>query len=351
MNILLKNANLYNPNYQGVKDILISNNHIAKIDNNIKATYKEINCKGKIVCPSFVDGHEHLLGDYYSIEGIKSAGVSCVIGVLANEPNSSYVDSLLEKVKQLNSNGINAYCLAGSKNYTENIEQYILNNDCVIGVKSALFQPQRPKPNLSYEKLKNDAITVYNASIKSNKTLQLHLHLDHPFKRGEMLSIDEIDSGKYDNLDWIDKIVEETNVPYSLFKLTHAQKYYNRILEYANKGCYIDYTAFHSGYDKRFDCLVTAIKNKTIDLSKISISSDLGIRTLEEGLKEEEKPSSFLHTFVSLVNYKDLSIEDTLKMITINPASLISKNLGKIYEGGKANILILDENLNIEKID
>ncbi len=67
--------------------------------------------------------------------------------------------------------------------------------------------------------------------------------LNNPYKSGENLSIEEIETGKYDSLDWIDKIVEETGVTYSLFKLTHAQKYYSRILEYANKGCYIYYTA------------------------------------------------------------------------------------------------------------
>ena len=178
----------------------------------------------------------------------------------------------------------------------------------------------------------------------------MHIHLDHPFPRGGKASIEEINSGKLDNLAWIDKIVEETGIPYSIFKLTHAQKFYDRILEYANKGCYIDYTAFDNTYDIRFDSLVKAIKEKRVDLSKISISSDLGILSMEKGHSENETPITILNTVRKLVLEKGLKLEDVLKMVTTNALRSIVDKDELIVEHGFYNIMLLNENLEIEQL-
>lgn len=350
--ILLKNCDLYTPKHIGITDVLIDNRIIVKIEKDIKENCETIDCFGKIVCPMFVDGHEHLLDtQFYDPNNILNSGVGTVVGCLANEQKVEDVENLIQITKQLSKNyGINAYCLSGSKNFTYDNSKYILENDCVIGIKTALFSHQRPKPNLSYEKLKENTLSTYNAGIKAGKKVQVHIHLDHPFPRGGKADIEEINSGKLDNLNWIDKIVEETGVPYSLFKLTHAQKFYNRILEYANKGCYIDYTAFDGEYDKRFDCLVDAIKNKRVDLNKISISSDLGILSMEKGLKEKETPITLLNTIQKLVLEKGLSLEDVLKMITINALNPIIEKNELITMNIPCKIVIINKNLEIEKI-
>ncbi len=350
MKILLKNANVYTPKNLGIKDVLVENGKILKIGKIKDENYEIIDCTGKIVCPMFVDGHEHLLGNYWDAEGIICAGVGSLVCVLSNESEPKYVDKIIEIAKRLKKEyKIDAYCLAGSKNYVENTSEYILNNQNVIGIKTALFQPQRPKPNLSYEKLLQDSISTYEAGKKSGKTVQVHIHLDNPFARGEKVSWQEIDSGKLDNLGWIDKIVKETNVPYSLFKLTHAKKYYNRILEYAAKGCYIDYTAISGEYDKRLDPLVNAIKQRKIDMAKISISSDLGIGVMEQGLSGKEYPTSLLNTIQQLVK-QGLKFEDVLPFVTTNPGKLLGENCGKICEGEQCKILILNKSLEIEQI-
>lgn len=356
MKILLKNVDLYEPTHIENVDILIKDGIIIKIAKDLHCNdCKTINCADKIVCPMFVDGHEHLFinnnFDYWSIQGIMQSGVGTIVGCLANEQSPSDMNKLIDIVNDVNySNKINAYCLAGSKNYVEDTASYILNNKNVVGLKTALFQPQRPKPNLSYEKLKNDAINTYNAGLKSNKAVQVHIHLDHPFPKGMSVSIEEINSGRLDNLGWIDRIVEETGVPYSLFKLTHAQKYYNKIIEYANKGCHIDYTAFSGNYDARFDCLVKAIKDKAVDLSKISISSDLGIMITERNYTGEETPASLLNTVTKLVLEKGLTLQDVLPMVTKNPGILLSPSCGIIKEDNPCKLLILDKALNIQSI-
>lgn len=273
--IILKNADLYTPKHIGIVDILINNEGvIVQIAKNLELKCVTYDCNNQIVCPTFVDGHEHLLHNkFYTIRGLIDSGIGTVVGCLANENKAEAVNKLINVTSFLRKYyNIQAFCLAGSKNFTDDIEEFIIKNDCVVGIKSALFSDQRPKPNLSYEKLKKDSVATYHAGLKTNKSVQVHLHLDHPFAKGEKADIDKINKGAYDNLSWIDQIVQETGIPYSLFKLTHSQKYYKRILEYANKGVYLDYTAFDGDYDCIYDDLVFAIKNKTVDISKISIS-------------------------------------------------------------------------------
>ena len=350
MQLILKNADIYLPQHFGVGDILIKDGKIKKIGKNISLKCKTLDCKNQIVTPMFVDGHEHLLGNHWDEEGIINSGVGTIVACLANEENFKCVEKLIEITKRVNKEyDIDAYCLAGSKNYVENSEQFILNNKNIVGIKTALFQPQRPKSNLSYEKLKDDAIKTYKAGLKSVKTTQVHIHLDHPFAKGEKVSVEEINFGKLDNLNWIDKIVEETSVPYSLFKLTHAQKYFDRILQYANKGCFIDYTAFNDKYDKRFDCLAEAIKNKKVDLSRVSISSDLGIMSMEKG-ESYETPITLLNTIQKLVLEKGLNLEDVLPLITTNALAPIKKVENLIEENAKAKLVILDKKFQIDKI-
>lgn len=350
MKLLLKNAILYLPQPQGITNVLIENGTIIKIGKTVTDNCEIIDCKNKIVCPMFVDGHEHLLGNYWDEDGIINSGVGSLVCCLADESNPKYVDKIIKITNRIKTDyNIDAYCLAGSKNYTQNTQNHIINNKNVIGIKTALFQPQRPKPNLSYEKLKQDVISTYEAGKKAKKKVQVHIHLDHPFARGTKASQKEIDSGNLDNLHWIDRIVSETKIPYSIFKLTHAQKYYNRILEYAEKGCYIDYTAFSGEYDKRFNPLVDAIKNKQVDLTKISISSDLGISSIEKGCSYKETPFTLLNTIQQLVK-QGLEFETVLPFITTNPGALINQNCGKLCKGLNCKILILNQLLEIEHI-
>ncbi len=333
-------------------DLLLDNEGVVvKIAKDIKLDCTTFNCNNNIVCPAFVDGHEHILYDkFYTVKGLIDSGVGTVVGCLANENKIEAVEKLISVTNTLNKkHNIKAYCLAGSKNFTEDIENFIIKNDCVVGIKSALFSDQRPKPNLSYEKLKRDSVATYKAGLITNKNVQVHLHLDHPFARGEKPDINKINMGDCDNLPWIDKIVKETGVPYSLFKLTHSQKYYKRILEYANKGVYLDYTAFDGEYDRMYDDLVFAIKNKTVDVSKISISSDLGLLSMERNLVGEETPITLLNTVRHLVFDKNIKLEDALALITTSALSPIVKKTDMINVGEKCPLLILDKNLNILK--
>ena len=65
---IIRNAKVYQPEYAGVKDILILGDKIAAVGENLKADFggalkaEEINGEGMAAVPGFIDSHEHILG-------------------------------------------------------------------------------------------------------------------------------------------------------------------------------------------------------------------------------------------------------------------------------------------------
>lgn len=65
---IIRNAKVYQPEYAGVKDILILDQRIAAIGENLKADLggcvevREIDAQGMAAFPGFIDSHEHILG-------------------------------------------------------------------------------------------------------------------------------------------------------------------------------------------------------------------------------------------------------------------------------------------------
>lgn len=344
---LIKNGILYNPKYLGSKDILIRNDRIFQIEDNIEnKDYEVIDVEGKYVVPLFVDGHEHILNEsVYSPCDILNAGIGTIVGVTCGEMGGEFIKRNIDLTNELRKHGITSYALTGGFIYPCNSFYESINEDMgyfdeIVGVKTALNSKTLiRKGNPTYDEFKDIAYRVKYMSIQSSKALQIHVHLERQ------------DGENMNNLDFIDKIYSEVQVPYSMYKLTHAQKYGGEILEYANKGCYLDYTAFDGEYDSRFDVLIDAIKNNSIPLDKISISSDaFGILRRVEGKVVFGKPTSLLNTFRCLVLEKGLSIEQVLPLFTVNAGALVKLHDGMIELGDRCKLMILNKDLTIYKI-
>lgn len=102
MKLLLKCDDLYTPKHMGIKDVLIDGDKIVEISNDIKVSCETIDCRGQIVCPMFVDGHEHLKNtEFYNPKDILNSGVGTSVGCLANEQNEQDVEKIIEITKQL----------------------------------------------------------------------------------------------------------------------------------------------------------------------------------------------------------------------------------------------------------
>ena len=68
MVIIIRNAQVYQPEYAGKKDLLILGDQIAALGENLQAEFNgavsvtEIDGTGMVLTPGFIDSHEHIMG-------------------------------------------------------------------------------------------------------------------------------------------------------------------------------------------------------------------------------------------------------------------------------------------------
>ena len=114
---IIKNAEIYSPEFLGKKDIVIVGDKIEGIYENIKVpedflSVEVIDAEGKILVPGFIDAHVHLIGGggeggyktrtpELPLSKITKAGITTVVGVLGTDGVCRNMRSLLAKVKAL----------------------------------------------------------------------------------------------------------------------------------------------------------------------------------------------------------------------------------------------------------
>jgi len=132
MNIIIKNAEIFNPNFIGKKDIVILRDKIVyigeKINKNFNLNFlnfKTIDAKEKYIVPGFIDSHQHFLGGggeggfrtrtpAIRLTDITKGGVTTAVGCLGTDSVTRNLRSLLAKSKALEKEGISTYMYTGS---------------------------------------------------------------------------------------------------------------------------------------------------------------------------------------------------------------------------------------------
>ena len=153
---LIKNIQVYAPKDLGVKDVLISDYKIEKIDNHIDFPYsiETIDGTGCILTPGLIDRHVHITGGGgeagfisrarpIEVDEILDAGITTVIGLLGTDGYTRNTKELFAKAKELTQKRVHAYILTGSYTYptytlTDSVEDDIVFIDSILGVKLAL---------------------------------------------------------------------------------------------------------------------------------------------------------------------------------------------------------------------
>ena len=73
--ILIKNAEVYAPEYLGKKDILLSYDRILQVDDHIDCSLPNvtiIEAEGKIITPGFIAQHVHVIGDANKVGNLRT---------------------------------------------------------------------------------------------------------------------------------------------------------------------------------------------------------------------------------------------------------------------------------------
>lgn len=361
---LLKNCDVYAPNHLGMRDILVAEGKIIKIDTKIEGydtldTVEIIDMGGKITTPGLIDIHVHVTGGggeqgYHSrtpelnLSELVECGVTTVLGLLGTDGTSRSLENLLGKVTALQTEGITTYMLTGSYQYptatlTGTVIRDIMLIDSIIGAKLAMSDHR--SSTITRDELIRLASDVHMGGMLSGKAGLLTIHTG--MREGM--------------LDPIFEAIEHSDVPVETFLPTHVSRNYtlfDEAIRLAKMGGNFDLTAGAKDVNESAADYVKYALEKGTDINHMSLSSD--------GNGSQPRFDSSGHciglTYVSPavllfelrrgVQKLGIPLEVMLKVLTSSPAARLGKTgiKGCLAVGADADIAVFDGDLIITDV-
>lgn len=359
--ILIKNIEIYGPKYLGKKDVFISGGKIALIENNIKNFSEKlqlIDGANKKLIPGLIDSHVHITGGggegsfktrapEITLTKLIDAGITTVVGLLGTDSATRNIESLLAKAKSLREEGISAYICTGSYEYpimtiTGSAKNDIVFIEEVIGAKVALSDHR--SSNLTFEELARLASYVRVGGMLSGKAGILVVHMG---------------DGK-EGLKLINELIEKTDLPVTTIRPTHVNRKEDLLKEafgFAKLGGIIDLTCGIEGELRPYN-IIRRAEGLHVPLQNITISSDgYGSwseydshgRLVKIGLSQV---NTLYQELKAMALQPDIGLEKALQFVTINVAKALNlyPKKGVIKEKSDADLLIIDDNMDIETV-
>ncbi|QHA90821.1 beta-aspartyl-peptidase [Bacillus sp. N1-1] len=365
---VIRNAEIYAPDYIGKKDMLIAFDKIAMIEDEIKLPdsipHEVIDANGKIIFPGFIDSHVHITGGggegsyrtrtpELTLSKATSAGVTTIVGVIGTDGTTRTMPDLIAKARGLEEEGITCYVHTGSyqvpvKTLTGKIEDDIILIDRVIGAgEIAISDHRSSQPTV--EEMARIASAARIGGMLSGKAGIVNIHLgDSPSK-----------------LSLLEQVVETTDIPIKTFHPTHinrTEELFEAGVAYAKKGGNIDFTTstipqfLEEGEVKCSTGLKRALEGG-VPVERITFTSD-GQASLPafnasgefEGLQIGSVASLYKEVRDAIVE-DGVPISDAIKVITKNPASLLKlSQKGEIAVEKDADLVIVDSDFQIDTV-
>ena len=362
---IIRNAKVYQPEYAGVKDILILGDRIAAVGAHLRADFggslevQEINGEDMAAVPGFIDSHEHILGGggeggfhtrtpEASLGDLVRNGITTVVGCIGTDGVGRDMAALLEKAHALENEGITTYAYTGSyqvpvHTLTDSLMKDIMMLDKVIGVGEVAVSDHRSSQP-TFEEFARIASDARVAGMLSGKAGIVNVHLGDSERR----------------LDLIRRVIHDTEIPASQFLPTHVNRneaLFEECLDFATEGGTIDFTGnedidyWETICDEVRVCRgIRRLLERGISSDRFTISSDgQGSMPVFNAQGEYQgigvgKASCLLKEVRECVQKEDIPLETAIKGITCNPASILKLDRkGRIKEGFDADICLLEE--------
>ena len=362
---IIRNAKVYQPEYAGVKDILILGDRIAAVVEHLRADFggslevQEINGEDMAAVPGFIDSHEHILGGggeggfhtrtpEASLGDLVRNGITTVVGCIGTDGVGRDMAALLAKAHALENEGITTYAYTGSyqvpvHTLTDSLMKDIMMLDKVIGVGEVAVSDHRSSQP-TFEEFARIAADARVAGMLSGKAGIVNVHLGDSERR----------------LDLIRRVIHDTEIPASQFLPTHVNRneaLFEECLDFAAEGGTIDFTGnedidyWETICDEVRVCRgIRRLLERGISSDRFTISSDgQGSMPVFNAQGEYQgigvgKASCLLKEVRESVQKEDIPLETAIKGITCNPASILKLDRkGRIKEGFDADICLLEE--------
>lgn len=368
--IIIKNAEVYSPDYMGKKYVVISGPVIEGLYDSLDIPegfpgLEVIDGEGKLLFPGFIDSHVHIIGGggeggfktrtpEIQLSELNSAGITTVVGCLGTDAVTRNMKSLLAKAYGLEEEGISTYIFTGSYqlpavSITGKPGEDIILIEKVIGIgEIALSDNRSSQP--SYEDFLKVVAEARVAGLISGKAGVVNLH---------------IGNGP-EGLRYLMKILDETEIPASQVIPTHINRtrdLLNMGAKYAELGGILDLTTssdpnhLEDGEVRAAEALKILL-DKGIDISNIQFTSDgqgslpiFNERGEFKGLGIGSVKSLYLEFKEAVINY-EVKLEEALKVVTSNVAdNLKLRSKGRIQAEKDADLLLVDkESLEIKDV-
>jgi beta-aspartyl-dipeptidase (metallo-type) len=364
---LIKNGEVYDPEYIGKKDILIINDKIVKIDEDINLEGLDIeqtiiDASGKTVIPGIIDQHVHIIGGggeagfasricEVKLSTLINCGVTTVIGLLGTDGTTRSLYTLLAKSRALEEQGMTSYMLTGSYQYpsptiTGSIRDDIILVDKVIGTKIAISDHRASY--ITIKELAETASCSRVAGMLGKKAGTVTIHLG---------------SGK-DKMKIIKETISKTDIPIKHFLPTHLNRNDSLLFEaikFGKKGGFIDFTTVPLKNKHHPISAGQAFKEALVcevPIENITFSSDGNGSWSKYDRRGHlthigaSNPNSLFQEIKHLITEENYSISDAIKPVTSNVAKALHlyPHKGTLQVKSDADILILDKDMNIDTV-
>lgn len=362
---LIKNAEVFAPKYLGKKDVLAIADKIVRIEDHIDGydnvpEVETFDFSGKKLLPGYIDIHMHITGGggeqgpasrvpEAMLSQITSCGITTVVGLLGTDGITRSVENLVAKARALTEEGITAYCLTGaygipSTTITGSVEKDIMMVPPIIGTKIAVSDHRSSNPQ--GPELIAVASVTRRGGLLANVAGLVTMHMGSGV-------------GKLDPLFYA---LDHSDIPAKNFLPTHMLRTQELLEEGAKlvrRGGYFDMTAgstdedMEIGAEKIMELLSwEGMSTEHLTLSSDAFGSQPKFNEQGECIGLTYCSPKYLHLTIKSLVHRGLPLEEAIKLLTSTPAELLGKAgvKGCVAEGADADLLVLDENLDIDSL-
>lgn len=337
---LVEGGDIWTPDHIGTGSVLVAGETIVGVGDidrrAIEATglgCQVIDAAGSIVCPGFIDPHQHIIGgageegfgtrtSEVTAEELVRSGVTSVVGLLGTDTITRHLTSILGKTRQLESAGMSAWMYTGgfpvpTPTITGSITGDLVIVDKVLGVGEIAIADERAAEPTVQElaRIVSDALVGGRVGGKAGVT---HFHTGPSDRR---LSI-------------LHRLLDDFDIPPRYVYATHitrSRELMDDAIALANRGAWVDMDAV----DDNLEDWVPYYFEQDGPMHRLTISSDAHTA---DGTVEKLRSN-----VVRCIRDVGMPIDAVLSLVTRNTAEVLGlAKKGRIGEGMDADLLVLD---------